>query len=92
MSISQKEWLSVAEVVGNSNLSQNKVRRLVKNNINTDKVKKQKIDGKHGFKYLLHKSLIGNVFLEKEKVTIEKRKTSNHIYLIKIKNQNIYKI
>ena len=56
------EFISINEAVTKYGISQNKARKLVKDNKETKHIKQAKIKGKHGFKYLISVAYLDDMF------------------------------
>lgn len=54
--------ISISDAVTKYDVSQNKIRKIVKSEINTNHVQKVAIKGKHGFKYLISIDYLNALF------------------------------
>jgi DNA anti-recombination protein RmuC len=83
-----KEFISISDAVTRYKISQNKLRKLVKDNKGTNHVQTVEITGKHGFKYLISVAYLDAMFTPVNKVeTSLKQGRNEHKTSIKQDNQ-----
>ena len=73
------EFISVLDAVTRYNLSQNKIRKIVKDNKGTENVKQVAIKGKHGFKYLISVNYLDTMFTPVNKAKTKQKQGKNEV-------------
>jgi hypothetical protein len=71
------EFISISEAVTRYKISQNKVRRLVRDNKGTNHVQMVEIEGKHGFKYLISVAYLNDMFAPLNKAETSLKQSKN---------------
>ena len=82
------DFISINDAAAKYQISQNKVRKLVKENKGTKHVKTVGIKGKHGFKYLISVSYLDAIFYPTNEPSHQRAKPKQDINLDNQNNQN----
>lgn len=90
------EFISVLDAVAKYDVSQNKIRKIVKDNKGTANVKKVAIKGKHGFKYLISVDYLNTLFevetkpkQGKNEVTTDLEQSNQLVKLLQTTNKRL---
>lgn len=73
------EFISVLDAVTRYDVSQNKIRKIVKDNKGTENVKQVAIKGKHGFKYLISVNYLDTMFTPVNKAKTKQKRSKNEV-------------
>lgn len=87
------KFISVNEAILRYEISQNKVRKVIKDAKGTEHVKQAKIKGKHGFKYLISVDYLDTMFNPVNEVRTNQKQGKNEVetdnqLVIQLKTEN----